>query len=395
MKEKKISEESLQALEALSTPQEAQPHLEWDESSGTGSVTAPAVPSSEGEPDWGFVLERFGLSPEQYEVASETVRMSVWQSVTGEELSSYRAQIRRKLVGEVDVKELSKHIWAAPFDTPSTRSVEGHRVLMITDTHIGKSEEDGAGTELLVQRWRAGVLDALEDGKDFPFENVTLAFGGDLIEGYVSQNGRNIAGTDLHLPDQILTATQLVAWTIQEALDVANTVTVAAVPGNHGETTRVQGRTMSDSHDLQIIRQAEMVMNAAGFENSPRLRFIYPSEIWAEVVWNVGEATLAMVHGHTFSGKPPHNAVNWWSGHGFSDRPAGRAQILLCGHYHTHHVLNAAKDRWVLFGPALEDASVWFANKTGASGNPGIMYFDLRGTTPVGITVGDGIDDFR
>lgn len=284
-KNEKVSAESLEALEKMSVPQEAIPRVEWSSATGKGSITTPPQRTTDGEPDWDFILDNMGLNPDLFEIVSETVRISRWQSFDGNWLSSYRGQIRRKITHAVDIEELSKYIWASPSGTSSNGTIsEDHRVIMLTDTHLGKSKSDGAGTPLLIKRWKAGVYEALKDGVEVPFQTVTLAFGGDLIEGYVSQNGRNIAGTDLTLPDQILTATQLVTWTIQEALDVADRVVVVAVPGNHGETTRVQGRTMSDSHDIQIVRQAQLIMDAAGFENSNRLEFIYPEEIWASTL---------------------------------------------------------------------------------------------------------------
>src|SRR5699024_1936371 len=92
-----------------------------------------------------------------------------------------------------DVLDLTYH------DIPKPKfGGDAWRTMQNGDTHIGKSALDGAGSDLLVKRWKESITNVLDMGTA---KGIHLAFMGDLIEGENSQGGKNIANNDLTLTE--------------------------------------------------------------------------------------------------------------------------------------------------------------------------------------------------
>lgn len=371
----------IEALKSLNTPAPKgwNPGVQWDGEQGFVTTQPSADPDEPRDERWDSVLERFGLDPERYMVDGP-VRHSAWD-VPGHGIQhAHKARIVERPERRFDVEDLLDAVYADPDYPDNPRS--GWRTIMLSDTHIGKSEEDGGGSDILVQRWRDSVDRALEDG---PFEGINLVFGGDLIEGYVSQHGKNIGGCDLTLTEQIRVTSHLVSDTVQKCLESAEEVVVAAVPGNHGESTRVSNVSMTDSHDLQIINSVQQALELARLDD--RVSFYYPEPNTGDVTYAAGDLTYAVVHGHRFSGGPVNGAEKWWSGQITNDRPAAAADVLLFGHFHGMRAWSWTARRWIMCAPALETQSTWFANSTGATGNPGVLVFDDVDGKPSNISI--------
>lgn len=372
----------LEKLKALTTPPAPSgwtPGVQWDGESGS-VTTYPTVDAEAPRDDqWDHVLERFGLDPQRYMVDG-AVRHSAWD-VPGYGIQhSHRARIVERPERRFDIEDLLDAVYADPDYPDNPRS--GWRTIMLSDTHIGKSLEDGGGTDIIISRWKNSVDRALEDG---PFEGINLVLGGDLIEGYVSQHGKNIGGCDLTLAEQIRVASHMVSDTIQQCLGAAEEVVVAACPGNHGESTRVANVSMTDSHDLQIVNNVQQALELARLDD--RVSFYYPEPNTGDVTYTAGGLTYTVVHGHRFSGGPVNGAERWWSGQITNDRPPASADVLLFGHFHGMRAWSWTARRWIMCAPALETESRWFANSTGATGNPGVLIFDDVDGKPANISI--------
>ena len=372
----------LDKLKALTTPPAPSgwsPGVQWDVEAG--SVTTYPREDAEAPRDeqWDSVLERFGLDPERYMVDGP-VRHSAWD-VPGHGIQhAHKARIVERPERRFDIEDLLDAVYADSDYPDNPRS--GWRTIMLSDCHIGKSLEDGGGTDIIISRWKNSVDRALEDG---PFEGINLVFGGDLIEGYVSQHGKNIGGCDLALTEQIRVASHMVSDTIQQCLGAAEEVVVAAVPGNHGESTRVANVSMTDSHDLQIVNNVQQALELARLDD--RVSFYYPEPNTGDVTYAAGDLTYTVVHGHRFSGGPVNGAERWWSGQITNDRPPASADVLLFGHFHGMRAWSYTARRWIMCAPALETQSTWFANSTGATGNPGVLVFDDVDGKPANISI--------
>lgn len=355
---------------------------------GEGYVTTP--PTS-GEPpsadEWEHVFKKFNIDPEKYMIDGP-VRHSAWDVPNHGVQHAYRARIVERPDRSFNVEELIESI--GQVKTLDIDKLTGDRdiiersqtwlSLQIGDTHIGKSKEAGAGSDYLVAKWITSVTDAINTevsnaiAQGWMFGGIHIAFLGDLIEGIVSQNGKAAYENDLTVREQERVARHLVRWTIKQAIHFGVPVIVSAVPGNHGETTRQFNTPIGDSADIDIVRSVQEAFDLAGYNWHTGLNFLYPKHTEGYLTYDVGDTTFTVVHGHKFSGKM-NGAEKWWSGMSVNGREPGRAQIMLAGHFHSMQISNFTKDKWIVFSPALENQSTWFAEKTGTSSLAGVLTF--------------------
>ena len=374
---------SIDDLKNLSTPAPTgfKPGIEW--TGDTGHVTVAAKPGEEPDRDKinGVIDSSPFLTSDEVEVDwSSKPRVSIHHDDNGDAIQIwYKLPLMRRRKGGKDVDDVLDLIYD---DIPPIWDRgKAWRTIQIGDTHIGKGALDGAGAQLLVDRWKESFTNALGLSRA---EGVHLAFMGDLIEGENSQGGKNIANNDLTLTESLRVARHLVSWTIQESLRCVNKVVVSAVPGNHGDTTRLQNRPLTDNHDIDIVSAVQQA-----FELSPhkdRITWYYPEEGTGHLVYEVDGTIFASTHGHLFKGMLK-GAENWWSGMSVSGAPAGAAHILMAAHYHSPLVSNYTRNKWICFGAALEDKSTWLNEQNGASSQPGMLTYLTDGGKPYGFTI--------
>lgn len=372
---------SLDDLKNLSSPPPSgwNPGVMWD--GEAGYVTTPLRAEEPTPDEVNEILRTSRLDPEKI-IVDWTQKARITSQINGDgELVQcwYKLPIVAKPDRTFDVEDLLDVIHD---DIDPPEYVESlWRTIQIGDTHIGKGALDGGGTDVIVQRWKDSVNRALDC--DYR-EGIHLAFLGDLIEGQVSQGGANIAGCDMTLTEQLRVARHMVAWTVNQALDVGQRVIVTAVPGNHGGTTRQQNMPVHDSYDVDIINSVQLAFDMT--EQADRIDWFYPEPGTGHITYKVGDTVFTSVHGHRFRGKLS-GAEEWWSGMTVNGRAPGAAQIMLAGHFHSMQVSNFTADRWIMFGPSLETQSTWFAESTGASSKPGVLVFDTADGEPMDIGV--------
>lgn len=367
----------LTALNEPEAPKGWTPGLTFDGNVGEMTLTAKNPPE---EGDWNAILELHGYDPEKFYVLNDQVGQTTHVRDGAVIQIWYKVKFgRRTEQANVDDIVTSLQDW----DVPATPEVtnDDWLTILITDPHIGKGAKAGGGTDAIIKRWKEGVDNAIAGRV---FKGIHLAFGGDMIEGYVSQNGRMISGQDLDQQAQIRLATQMVTVTIRKALRHAEEVVVAVAPGNHGETTRTQERVMRDNNDILIVSLVQQAFD--NFDPELPITWYYPPEQYGDVTYQVGETTFCLVHGHLFKGQM-NGALKWWEGQTMNGRPPAQAQVLLCGHFHNAQIANVTRDRWIMFGPALETESTWFANSTGRTSKSGVLAFEMQDGTPVGIGI--------
>ena len=374
---------SIDDLKNLSTPAPTgfRPGIEW--SGDTGHVTVAAKPGEEPDRDKinGVIDSSPFLTSDEVEVDwSSKPRVSIHHDDNGNAIQIwYKLPLMRRRKGGKDVDDVLDLIYD---DIPTPQGCGGGwRTIQIGDTHIGKSALDGAGSDLLVKRWKESITNALNMSTA---QGIHLAFMGDLIEGENSQGGKNIANNDLTLTESLRVARHLVSWTIQEALHHAENVIVSTVPGNHAETTRLQNRPLTDSHDIDIVSAVQQAFELT--EHKDRIKWYYPEEGTGHLVYEVDGTIFASTHGHLFKGMLK-GAENWWAGMSVSGAPAGAAHILMAAHYHSPLVSNYTRNKWICFGAALEDKSTWLNEQNGASSQPGMLTYLTDGGTPYGFTI--------
>ena len=346
----------------------------------TGYVTT--KPTGDNHADVAAVLKAAQLNPDDFVVDwARAARITVHLDAAGNLVQRWlKFPIDRKPQRAFNVQELvdTIHTPVRRVRKPKSQDV---LTIMLSDQHIGKSAEAGGGADMIIERWKQSVSRALVGGTR---RAINLVFGGDTIEGYISQGGKNINETDLVLSEQLQVAQQMVSWTIQQALPLAREVHVSVVPGNHAETTRVQNVPIGDNFDVMIVKNVEQAMKLAGLDD--RISFHYPTMVDGSVTYEVCGTRFTVAHGHKFKGQMK-GAENWWAGHIANGRHPKDSHILLSGHFHNFQASNWTRDRWILFAPSLENESTWFANSTGSTSLPGALVFTSRDGIPMGICI--------
>jgi hypothetical protein len=178
--------------------------------------------------------------------------------------------------------------------------------------------------------------------------------------------------TPLTLNEQIRLTRRVMLHALIVFAPLAEKVTMAAVPGNHGDAVRFMGKGVTrydDSHDTEsLIAVADAAsLNPAAFGH---VEFFVPETDELTVLVPVAGTLVAHAHGHHWrSGKH----FDWWKGQAFNKASAmHQADLLVAGHLHHEHV---DSDGWRTFiqPPAFESESTWWRHNTGTGGAPGLI----------------------
>lgn len=326
--------------------------------------------------DWSRVFERFGLSPDAFELVGDSVRMSSWDQSRrvddGDrdlvQLYSFRATFKRKaLVGDRDITAILARVEGVDF-TPAKSDRPEAFIHAVGDLQLGKM--DGDGTEGVVARFYASVAAAAHRIRQQGYyRHVHVAYLGDCIEGGVSQGGRNMWRTTLTVTEQIDLLENLMLHHIKTLAPLCERLTVVSVPGNHDEAMRSPVTTRSDdSHAIQALRSVTKALRMS--PAFAHVKTYWPKRDEMTVTLNVAGSTITHAHGHAWKlGKH----WEWWSGQDFAGHECGKAKILLAGHEH-HHTVDTRSKRTFIRVPSFESESTWWRHRTGQVGDPGGVY---------------------
>jgi hypothetical protein len=245
-------------------------------------------------------------------------------------------------------------------------------VVALGDMQFGKVDGDGVvGTVERTIRCLDGAMDLLQVYRQrYDIGHVHIAWLGDHIEGFNSQGGANAWRTVLTLTEQIRLTRRVMLHAAMGFAPLADKLTMAAVPGNHGEAVRFEGGGITrydDSHDTEaLVAVADALHIAKGYEH---VQCLVPDTDELTVVTEVAGTVFAHAHGHQWR---PDKHMEWWKGQAFHNPGLAAAHVLLSGHYH-HERVDTDGPRLSLQVPALESESTWWRHKTGTIGAPGII----------------------
>ncbi|MGC4928102.1 hypothetical protein [Streptomyces sp. DT117] len=329
-----------------------------------------------------------GLDPTEWEVKG--LRSSEWTMPNGELGLSTRFTFARKpqtaqagpgieeLLTVVDTHQPSRAGETAPHGDHGF-------VIALGDMQFGKI--DGDGVEGTLRRTvecidrAAELLDVYRGRVDIG--HVHLGWLGDHVEGFVSQGGANLWRTGLTLTEQIRLTRRVMLHAALTFAPLAERVSMAAVPGNHGEAVRVNGKGMTrydDSHDTESLIAVRDAL-ALTPEKFGHVEFYVPDTDELTVVVDCAGTTIAHAHGHQWR---PGKHWEWWRGQAFNKASAMHtADLLLAGHLHHEHI-DTDGHRTFLQPPAMESESTWWRHAKGTTGAPGLMVALTKdGRTPV------------
>ena len=321
------------------------------------------------------IIRAAGLDPARV-MCTEHPRVSTWDVPGHGRQWAYKLKLAPRSKSRTDVDRIMQGIEPAE---PKVRKRGSHwATVQIGDVHIGKSAEAGGGTESILQRYKAmldNALDELHLCDPAGIEGVHVAFVGDMIEGVVSQGGRNIALMDLTLTEQITVATRLTVQTIRTFADAGYQVKVSAIGGNHGDTQRVQGQALGDNHDVGIaVAACDLLAELPQYGDVVDL--VVPPRDQSYMTFPVGDSTFVAVHGHQFQGGTAHSKVErWWAGQALGGSAAANGQVLMAGHFHTFAHLNIAQGKTAVYSPSMEHLSRWYFEKCGATSDRGAAFY--------------------
>jgi predicted phosphodiesterase len=147
---------------------------------------------------------------------------------------------------------------------------------------------------------------------------------------------------------------------------------MAAVPGNHGEAVRINGKGVTrydDSHDTESLIAVKDAADLSP-DRFGHVEFFVPDTDELSVVVECSGTVVAHVHGHQFR---PGKHFDYWKGQAFNRASAfHQADLLLAGHLHHEHV-DTDGFRTFIQPPAMESESTWWRHAKGTTGAPGLI----------------------
>ncbi|MEU0674442.1 hypothetical protein ABZ330_16380 [Streptomyces sp. NPDC006172] len=322
------------------------------------------------------VLQGQGLDPAEWTVTG--LRSSEWTMANGDTGVSTRFTFARRCVTFADRPPIDDLL--AVIDRqhtePALTEIDGEYTFIVAlgDMQFGKV--DGDGIEGTLARTIASLDRAVEllveYRQRFNIEHVHMAWLGDHVEGFVSQGGANTWRTQLTLTEQIRLTRRVMLHGILGFAPLVNRLTVAAVPGNHGEAVRINGKGVTrydDSHDTESLIAVKDATDLSP-ERFANVEFFVPDTDELTVVVDCSGTVVAHAHGHQWR---PGKHFDWWRGQAFNkDSALHQADLLLAGHLHHEHV-DTDGPRTFIQPPAMESESTWWRHAKGTTGAPGLI----------------------
>ncbi|MFD7677561.1 hypothetical protein [Streptomyces sp. NPDC060187] len=334
------------------------------------------------------VLRNQGLNPAEWTVTG--FRSSEWTMANGDTGVSTRFSFARTKCAtvtdaELGLDELLAAIDSSPVLERDEQAGEHTFLVILGDMQFGKI--DGDGVEGTLRR----TVDCLNEAARlldeyrlrFSIAHVHVAWLGDHIEGFVSQGGANTWRTQLTLNEQIRLTRRVMLHALLLFAPKCSRLTMVAVPGNHGEAVRINGKGVTrydDSHDTEslIAVKDAAELNPDRFDH---VEFYVPDTDELIVVVECSGTVVGHAHGHQWR---PGKHFEWWKGQAFNQAsPMHLVDLLLAGHLH-HEFLDTDGWRTFLQPPAMESESTWWRHAKGTTGAPGLVVAVTReGRVPV------------
>jgi hypothetical protein len=365
----------------------AQPDDMTREIEVTGNAVTATIVDSPGTVTAGtafdFITEE-GLDPNEWEIANW--RKSRWGSPDNP-LESVRFSFRP--VGAMSADDtaalLVDHALAGLSDyVPVEVRPQGSHgfLVLIGDMQFGKIDGDGpAGTlRRTIECLNRAADTLLMYQRIFDIGHIHIAWLGDHVEGFVSQGGANVWRTVLTLNEQIRLTHAVMLHALKLFAPLAEKVTMVAVPGNHGESTRFEGNGITrydDSHDTEALISIFTTIRELDVPGFEHVQFYVPDTDELVVRTEVAGTRIVHAHGHKFGSKKDAH-VDWWMGQEFKSESLP-GHLLVAGHLH-----NRFETEDFIQVPAMESESTWIRHLRGYRGVPGLIVGITKdGRTPI------------
>lgn len=274
---------------------------------------------------------------------------------------------------------------ARPRKTPLPERGDGATLAVcIADWQAGQLR--GGGPEGLIDRVHS-MRDSLvlrhktlvRDGVNI--ERVALLCLGDLVEACDGHYAMQSANT-VDMREQTKLVRRLLYGIVDTAAKIAPQVTLAAVPGNHGEKRR-NGKaytSWSDNLDVEIPEQVGDILSAND-ERFGHVSVQLPTGSDLTLTLDLSGTRVGMAHGHQFKGggAAQQKVDRWWSHKAKHRHIIGDADVLVSGHYHHYCAWEEGTHdggtRTWFQAPSLDGGSDWWEHIGGAPTRRGTLTF--------------------
>lgn len=249
-------------------------------------------------------------------------------------------------------------------------------VFQAADQQIGKISRDGS-TEQIVERYIESVEGAKKEFKNLKrlgVEGIQISMPGDCIEGNQSQGGKNARLTLETVPEQLRILRRLMFYTVETLAPLCDRVYLDVVNGNHDDSDR---RLNSYPGDGWAVEAAVAIkdMLAIRPEQFGHVEVRVPDK-WSHCMTvPVGDTVVTIAHGHKW--RRAEKAFQWWAEQAVNCEPAGAAQVLQHGHYHTWQI-RQSKTKTVIGAPTYDCGSDWFRDVHGENSRRGGLVYLLN-----------------
>lgn len=366
------------------THPEWQPGVVWH---GTkGEITTDSLTKQPSE--WDDILRSRGLDPDIYEIVGDTIRWCSWDGWTKTAdgttepalCYSYKAEIRRK--NQTNPTAIPEDLYKEARKTkPSKKRKDGDSTLIVALSDWQVGNRDGGG----VERQAQAIADLVESvpqrladlrAMGHTVGEVAILGLGDLVEGTCGHYPAQQFRIELDRRDQLKLVRRGIRDIIMATAPHVARMTVAAIPGNHGEN-RQNGKSITSVHDNDDVAVFEQIAeilsvnpNAYGHVGFRLSR----DEI--ALALNLSGQITGITHGHVAksAGTATNTMWKWWEGqaHGRSYQSIADADILITGHYH-HLNIREQQTRTLIICPSLTPVGDYWTDMTGNQTRSGTL----------------------
>ena len=362
-------------------PKGWEPGVTWSPGSG-GTMVVPC-PNGEADPAfWAQVMEDWGIDPALTEIVPDSIEVRVWDAAIGngavQRMRYYKCRMRsrRAAMTVVDVDELAMMVKRKRPRKPLAPSEGVSFILNFSDWQLGKGE--GGGTPATVQRISDAIDAQVQRLKDLRrigrnIDSVLIVGMGDVVEQNCGNYPSQLFTTDATRREQLRLARLLVTYGVDSFAELAASIVLGAVPGNHGEN-RSDGKmitTVNDNDDLAVFEQ----VGEALLQNPSRFDHVEIDLTDGLVLTrDVAGVCVGWTHMHQSRSGGQKGIEDYWRGQVMGGHPLASARILNTAHFH-HLLISEATSRTVMQMPAMDGGSEWFTNSTGQWSPPGMVSY--------------------
>lgn len=372
------------------------PGAEWDGKTKTGEITT--GPMDAPPEDWGPLLQHYGMDPDVFEIAGDTIKMSAWdgwgREAQGEQAVSkvqfsFKADIRlrRGALDENDVDLLELLTDAQKKKPSSKKRATGDTtfVLCLSDWQIGNNDGGGVETQMdalasLPEKAKERIAELRKIGKKI--DTIAIVGLGDLFENCDGFYQHQPFTVELNMRRQTQVIRRALYFIIKELAPLADKIIVAGVGGNHGEN-RGNGKKYftdkADNSDVSVFEQVYDIFQANENGAYDHIDWRIPDEELA-ISLDLSGYYVAFTHGHV--PRPTGGAMNtlwkWWEKQALGRFYPGvaSANLLVAGHFH-HFNVKEQLNRTIMIAPSLTDVSDYFGDAQGVMSSPGSLTFTV------------------